>query len=115
MTTKAAQFRQGNSNTVEFPSALLPLKRGLTKLSPLRKEFSHLQENQNPVETGMAIDQQTYHTRRKQTKYLVGFEDFEFAVADQIKSNSVGISELSNSFKELSKEIFDYKRYIELS
>ena len=27
----------------------------------------------------------------------------------------MGISELSNSFKELSKEIFDYKRYIELS
>ena len=66
------------------------------------------------LETGQVIDEETYHQRRKQTKYLVGYDDFEAVVADQIRDNSTNLQQLCLNFKELQKEIFDYKRYIEL-
>ena len=42
-------------------------------------------------------------------------EDFEPEVSAQITNNSIDIAKLAQSFKEMQKEIFDYKRYIELS
>jgi len=45
---------------------------------------------------------------------LVGYDDFEAVVADQIRDNSTNLQQLRLNFKELQKEIFDYKRYIEL-
>jgi hypothetical protein len=44
----------------------------------------------------------------------VGYDDFEAVVVNEIHASSGNIQHLTVSFKELQKEIFDYKRYIEL-
>ena len=71
---------------------------------------------QSPPLEGMSpdVDDDIYHSRRKQTSYLVGFDDFEPEVCEMIKGDNYKIFLVEEKVKQLNKEIHDYKRYLEL-
>ena len=56
---------------------------------------------------------ETFHERRKQTNYLVGFEDLEPMVCDLIHTNELTGKRVENSILELRKEFIEFKTYIE--
>lgn len=48
---------------------------------------------------------ETFHLRRKQTKYLCGFADFEDEVCQVIKENNAIVKQLQDKCSELAKSI----------
>ena len=56
---------------------------------------------------------ETFHERRKQTNYLVGFEDLEPIVCDMIHTTDLAAKRVENSILELRKEFMEFKNYIE--
>lgn len=57
------------------------------------------------------IDADLFHSRRKLTKYRVGFEDLEDPVVNLIKETRNEMYTVTDKVKELEKEVLDYKRY----
>ena len=56
---------------------------------------------------------ETFHERRKQTNYLVGFEDFEPIVCDLINTTDLTAKRVENGILELRKEFNEFKTHIE--
>ena len=56
---------------------------------------------------------ETFHERRKQTNYLVGFEDLEPVVCDLINTTDLTAKRVENGILELRKEFIEFKNYIE--
>ena len=56
---------------------------------------------------------ETFHERRKQTNYLVGFEDLEPIVCDLVHTTDLTAKRVENSILELRKEFIEFKIYIE--
>lgn len=127
-----------NVNNTKFSSFILPVPKapgvagGILKQPPtLVQTKSAQQVNQikrrgtvksivsrapiSSAENGANIDSEIYHQRRKQTSYLVGFDDLEPPLAEIIKINSTDVAKLQLETKQLSKEFADNKRYIEIA
>lgn len=60
------------------------------------------------------FDVDLYHSRRKNTKYRVGFEDLEEPVVNLIKETRKEMYLMHDKIKELQKEVLDYKKYLEM-
>jgi hypothetical protein len=62
---------------------------------------------QAPVSSGI------YHHRRRTTMYLVGLEDLEESVSEMITESRDAIVMLKDEINFITKEMTEYKRYIQ--
>ena len=93
----------------------------LKRISTMQSEYSGIQngkisKNKQKKMDDMSLNQDltglTFHERRKQTNYLVGFEDLEPAVTDMINANKVNVGKVEDQITELKKEITEHKQHI---